>query len=105
MDRDVSEAWFGRQLTRYPPASLRVCNGPVPPEPTRLAGMALIITGTVLLAVPISLPFLNVKLLGLIVIVAGLVKVRAPQRASSGCGGTGGCAPGRPSRPGWPGWR
>ena len=46
--------------------------------------MALIITGTVLLlAVSISLPFLNVKLLGLIVIVAGLVKVRALQRASS----------------------
>ncbi|HEY7952503.1 MAG TPA: hypothetical protein VID70_05895, partial [Solirubrobacteraceae bacterium] len=36
-----------------------------------------------LLAVSISLPFLNVKLLGLIVIVAGLVKVRALQGASS----------------------
>ena len=55
-----------------------------PAEPTRLAGMALIITGTVLLlAVSISLPFLNVKLLGLIMIVAGLVKGRALQRASS----------------------
>ena len=76
MDRYVSEAWFGRQLTRHPPAYRRVRNGP--------AGMALIITGTVLLlAVSISLPFLNVKLLGLIVIVAGLVKVRALQRASS----------------------
>jgi cellulose synthase/poly-beta-1,6-N-acetylglucosamine synthase-like glycosyltransferase len=46
--------------------------------------MALITTGTVLLlAVPISLPVLNVKLLGLIMIVAGLVKARAPQLASS----------------------
>jgi hypothetical protein len=45
--------------------------------------MALIITGTVLLlAVSIPLPFLNVKLLGLILIVTGLVKVRALQRAS-----------------------
>jgi glycosyltransferase involved in cell wall biosynthesis len=76
VDRYVSEAWFGRQLTRHPPAYRRVRNGP--------AGMALIITGTVLLlAVSISLPFLNVKLLGLIVIVAGLVKVRALQGASS----------------------
>jgi hypothetical protein len=33
--------------------------------------------------VPVSLPFLNVKLLGLIMIVAGLVKARALQRASS----------------------
>ena len=50
----------------------------------RPAGVALIITGTVLLvAVSISLPFLNVKLVGLIVIVAGLVKARALQRASS----------------------
>jgi hypothetical protein len=103
--RYVSEAWFGRQLTRHPPAYRRVRNGPArplagpapslrhgQPEPvrqarpelTRPAGMALIITGTVLLlAVSISLPFLNVKLLGLIVIVAGLVKVRALQRASS----------------------
>ncbi len=46
--------------------------------------MALIITGAVLLlAVSLPLPFLNVKLLGLILIVAGLVKVRALQRASS----------------------
>jgi cellulose synthase/poly-beta-1,6-N-acetylglucosamine synthase-like glycosyltransferase len=76
VDRYVSEAWFGRQLTRHPPAYRRVRNGPT--------GMALIITGTVLLlAVSISLPFLNVKLLGLIVIVAGLVKVRALQEASS----------------------
>ncbi|HEY6276803.1 MAG TPA: hypothetical protein VIX86_10775 [Streptosporangiaceae bacterium] len=45
--------------------------------------MALIITGTVLLlAVSIPLPFLNVKLLGLILLVTGLVKVRALQRAS-----------------------
>jgi glycosyltransferase involved in cell wall biosynthesis len=73
--RYVSEAWFGRQLARHPPAYRRVRNGP--------AGMAPIITGTVLLlAVSIPLPFLNVKLLGLIVIVAGLVKARALQRAS-----------------------
>ena len=46
--------------------------------------MALIITGTVLLlAVSISLPFLNVKLLGLIMIVAGLVKMGALQQVSS----------------------
>jgi hypothetical protein len=45
--------------------------------------MALITTGTALLTVPIPLPFLNVKLLGLIMIVAGLVKARALQRASS----------------------
>ena len=83
MGRYVSEAWFGRQLARHPPANRRVFNGPARPEPTRLAGMALIITGTVQLAVPISLPFLNVKLLGLIMIVAGLVKARALQRASS----------------------
>jgi hypothetical protein len=59
---------------------------PVPharPELTRPAGMALIITGTVLLlAVSIPIPFLSVKLLGLILIVAGLIKVRALQRAS-----------------------
>jgi N-acetylglucosaminyltransferase len=102
--RYVSEAWFGRQLARHPPAYRRVHGparlpaGPAPllrrgqpepvrharPELTRPAGMALIITGTVLLlAVSVSLPFLNVKLLGLIVIVAGLVKARALQRASS----------------------
>jgi hypothetical protein len=102
--RYVSEAWFGRQLARHPPAYRRVHGparplaGPAPllrhgqpepvgqarPELTRPAGMALIITGTVLLlAVSIPLPFLNVKLLGLIVIVAGLVKVRALQRGSS----------------------
>ena len=104
MGRYVSEAWFGRQLARNPPAYRRVHGpgrlptGPAPllrqgqpepvrqarPELTRPAGMALIITGTVLLlAVSVSLPFLNVKLLGLIVIVAGLVKTRALQRASS----------------------
>jgi len=55
-----------------------------PPESARPAGMALILTGTVLLlAVSISLPFLNVKLLGLTIIVAELVKVGALQRASS----------------------
>ena len=101
--RYVSEAWFGRQL--HPPANRQGRNGPAralagqaplprhgQPEPapqarpgrTRPAGMGLIITGTVLLlAVSIPLPFLNVKLLGLIVIAAGLVKARAPQRASS----------------------
>jgi cellulose synthase/poly-beta-1,6-N-acetylglucosamine synthase-like glycosyltransferase len=106
--RYVSEAWFGRQLARHPPAYQRVRNGsaqpladPPPssrhgqpelvrqarPELIRSAGMALIITGTVLLLavsmVSISLPFLNVKLLGLIMIVTGLVKVRALRRASS----------------------
>ena len=83
MGRYVSEAWFGRQLDRHPPACRRVENGPARPEPTRLAGMALITTGTALLTVPIPLPFLNLKLLGLIMIVAGLVKARALQRASS----------------------
>jgi N-acetylglucosaminyltransferase len=100
--RYVSEAWFGRQL--HPPARRQVRNGPAPPlagqaplprhgqpEPvaqarpglTKPAGTALITTGTVLLlAVSIPLPFLNVKLLGLIMIVAGLVKARAPQRVS-----------------------
>jgi hypothetical protein len=54
------------------------------PELTMLTGMALIVTGAVLLvAVSISLPFLNVKLLGLIMIVAGLVKVGALQGVSS----------------------
>jgi hypothetical protein len=97
--RYVSEAWFGRRLAQHPPAYRRAPDGPAralpppggQPEPqpqsrpelTRPAGMALIITGTVLvLAVSIPLPFLNVKLLGLILIVAGLVKVRALQRAS-----------------------
>ena len=77
----MSEAWFGQQLARHPacqPAGVGA--GQARPE---LAGMALIIAGTVQLAVPISLPFLNVKLLGLIMIVAGLVKARAVQRASS----------------------
>ena len=83
MGRYVSEAWFGRQLDRHPPACRRVENGPTRPEPTRPAGMALITTGTALLTVPIPLPFLNVKLLGLIMIVAGLVKARALQRTSS----------------------
>ena len=56
----------------------------VRPELTRPGGMALITTGTVLLlAVPITLSFLNVQLLGLIMIVAGLVKARVPQRVSS----------------------
>jgi N-acetylglucosaminyltransferase len=82
--RYVSEAWFGRQLERHPPACRRVENGPARPEPARPAGMALLTTGTVLLlAVPIPLSFLNVKLLGLIMIAAGLVKARAPQRTSS----------------------
>src|SRR5215831_5891987 len=102
--RYVSEAWFGRKLARDPPANRRVRNVPVRPVagrspllrhgqpepvrqarpgPTRAAGVALIVTGTVLLvAVSIPLPFLNVKLLGLIMIVAGLVKVRALQQAS-----------------------
>jgi N-acetylglucosaminyltransferase len=102
--RYVSEAWFGRQLDRHPPANRRVRNvparpltGPAPllrhghPEPARQtrpqlarpAGIALIVTGSVLLlAVSIPLPFLHVKLLGLIIIVAGLVKVGAPQRVS-----------------------
>jgi hypothetical protein len=96
--RYVSEAWFGRKLVRDPPANRRVRNvparplaGPAPllsharpeprPERTRPAAMALIVTGTVLLlAVSSPLPFLNVKLLGLIMIVAGLVKARALQR-------------------------
>jgi N-acetylglucosaminyltransferase len=81
--RYVSEAWFGRQLDRHPPACRRVEDGPTRPRPTRPAGMALITTGTALLTVPIPLPFLNVKLLGLIMIVAGLVKARALQRTSS----------------------
>jgi glycosyltransferase involved in cell wall biosynthesis len=102
--RYVSEAWFGRKLARDPPTDRTVRNlparplaGPSPllrhgqPEPvrqarhgrTRAAGVALIVTGTVLLlAVSSPLAFLNVKLLGLIMIVAGLVKARAPQRAS-----------------------
>ena len=83
MGRYVSEAWFGRQLDRHPPACRRVENGPTRPGPTRPAGMALITTGIALLTVPIPLPFLNVKLLGLIMIVAGLVKARALQRTSS----------------------
>ena len=67
----------------------RVRNGPGQPEPSRPAGIALITTGTVLLlAVSIPLPFLNVKLLGLIMIVAGLVKARALQRTPAGCGRT-----------------
>jgi hypothetical protein len=45
--------------------------------------VVLIVAGAVLLlALSNSLPFLNVKLLGLILIVTGLVKVRALQRAS-----------------------
>ncbi len=45
--------------------------------------MLLIITGAVLLlAVSIPLSFLNLKLLGLILVIAGLVKLRALQRAS-----------------------
>ena len=53
-------------------------NGQARPEPTRPAGMALIITGAVLLlAVSVPLPVLTVKLPGLIMIVAGLVKARA----------------------------
>jgi hypothetical protein len=45
--------------------------------------VVLIATGAVLLlALSNRLPFLNVKLLGLILIVTGLVKVRALQRAS-----------------------
>jgi len=56
---------------------------PARPEPAGPAGTGLIITGTVLLTVPITLSFLNVKVLGLILIVAGLVRARAPQRVSS----------------------
>jgi glycosyltransferase involved in cell wall biosynthesis len=53
-------------------------------ERTRPVGIALVVTGTVLLlAVSGPLPFLNVKLLGLILIIVGLVKVRALQRAST----------------------
>ena len=81
--RYVSEAWFGRQLARHPPANRRAPTPPARRELTRPAGMTLITTGTVLLAVRIPLPFLNVKVLGLIMIVAGLVKLRALQRASS----------------------
>jgi hypothetical protein len=56
---------------------------PARPELTRPAGILLLITGAVLLlAVSIRLPFLNLKLLGLILVIAGLVKVRALQRAS-----------------------
>ena len=95
MGRYVSEAWFGRQLARQPPAHGRVHNGSTrhaQPELARPAGMALIITetalllgtGTVLLlTVPVQLPVLNVKLLGLIMIVGGLVKARTLQQVSS----------------------
>ena len=79
MGRYVSEAWFGRKLGRQPEPAQQAR-----PKLTSHAGMALIVTGTVLLlAVSIPLPFLNVKLVGLIMIVAGLVKVGALQRASS----------------------
>jgi N-acetylglucosaminyltransferase len=82
--RYVSEAWFGRKLARHPPANRRVRNGPARPELTRPPGMALISIGTVLLlAVSIPLPFLNVKLVGLIMIAAGLVKAGALQRLFS----------------------
>jgi cellulose synthase/poly-beta-1,6-N-acetylglucosamine synthase-like glycosyltransferase len=99
--RYVSEAWFGRKLARHPPANRRVPSPsarqlaglapllrhgqPKPrPERARPAGMALIVTGAVLLlAVSSPLAFLHLKLLGLIMIVAGLVKARAPQRAFS----------------------
>ena len=83
MGRYVSEAWFGRQLARHPPANRWASKAPARPDLTRPAGMTLITAGTVLLAVRIPLPFLNVKLLALIMIVAGLVRVRAVQRASS----------------------
>lgn len=54
------------------------------PERTRLAGIALVVTGTVLLlAVSSPLPALNVKLLGLILIIAWLINVRVLQRAST----------------------
>ena len=98
MGRYVSEAWFGRQLARQPPAHGRVHNGSTrhaQPELARPAGMALIITetalllgtGTVLLlTVPVQLPVLNVKLLGLIMIVAGLVKARALPQLSRPAG-------------------
>ena len=78
----MSEAWFGRQLARQRSAYRQVRDGPARPGPTWPAGIALITTGTVLLAVPIAVPFLNVKLLGLILIVIGLVMVRALQRAA-----------------------
>ena len=103
MGQYVSEALFGRRLARHPPAYRRARFGPAQPlagqapwprpakpersprarpELTRPAGMVLIITGTVLLlAVSIPLPFLNLKLLGLVLLVAGLIKVRVPQRA------------------------
>ena len=93
--RYVSEAWFGRKLESRQPAYRQARNGPAQPltgptpllrhgqpEParqprrglTRPAGTALIVAGTVLLlAVSSPLPFLNVKLLGLLMIVAGLV--------------------------------
>ena len=61
------------------------------PELTRPAGMALVITGTVLLlAVSIPLPFLNVKLLGLIMIVTWRPRCASCSGCPAGCGGTGG---------------
>ena len=80
LQRASSWLWRNRRARHGQPEPVRQAR----PELTRPAGMALIMTGTVLLlAVSISLPFLNVKLLGSIVIVAGLVKARALQRASS----------------------
>jgi hypothetical protein len=96
--RYVSEAWFGWRLRR-PPAYRQAPGGPAQPWPAypgqpvparparhrqaRTAGVALIVIGAVLLlAVSNPIPFLNAKLLGLILIVTGLVKVRALQRAS-----------------------
>jgi hypothetical protein len=78
--RYVSEAWFGRRPAYpVPPEQSR----PARPGLTGPAGVALIITGAVLLlAVSSSLSFLNLKLLGLILVIAGLVTVRAVQRVS-----------------------
>jgi hypothetical protein len=95
LQRVSSWLWRNRQVGNGP-TRLRAGPAPLPcrgqsepggqarPELTRPTGIALIVTGAVLLlAVSISLPFLNVKLLGLIMIVAGLVKVGALQRVSS----------------------
>ena len=50
---------------------------------TWIAGLVLIAIGAVLLlAVSAPLQFLNVKVVGLILIIAGLVTARVPQRAS-----------------------
>jgi hypothetical protein len=48
--RYVSEAWFGRQVARHPPANRWASNASARPDLTRPAGITLITTGTVLLA-------------------------------------------------------